>query len=181
MEEQFKAVKDYDGYYEVSNLGNIRSLPRNVNLSGRIMKQQRDSDGYLCLNLSMKGVTTKKWVHILIAESFLNYRSRSSKIVSFKNHDKSIVTLENIKITTPRESHNKENKSYTSKYIGVSWHESVNKWRAQIHIEGKQIHLGYFEKETEARGAYLDRLKEYEKQNSKKLTKLALWKRKQQY
>ena len=32
----------------------------------------------------------------------------------------------------------------TSGIIGVVWYKTSNKWRAQIKVEGKQIHIGYF-------------------------------------
>lgn len=45
-------------------------------------------------------------------------------------------------------------KNCTSKYKGVSWYPRNNKWMAGIKIDGKNINLGYFEKETDAAIAY---------------------------
>jgi hypothetical protein len=42
----------------------------------------------------------------------------------------------------------------SSKYRGVFWHKSSNKWRAQINYDSKQHALGYFEEEEEAARAY---------------------------
>ncbi len=41
-----------------------------------------------------------------------------------------------------------------SGFKGVSWHEKKQKWVARIHVEGKQIFLGYFERVEEAAAAY---------------------------
>jgi hypothetical protein len=38
----------------------------------------------------------------------------------------------------------------TSKYIGVSWDEEANKWRAMVSFHAKKIHLGLFEADEEA-------------------------------
>lgn len=38
----------------------------------------------------------------------------------------------------------------TSKYTGVSYDKWKNKWRAQIHIDGKMRHIGYYKDEEEA-------------------------------
>jgi hypothetical protein len=48
----------------------------------------------------------------------------------------------------------------SSKYTGVSWHKRDKKWVAQIRIDGKKHHLGYFESEEDAHKAYQKRLKE---------------------
>lgn len=41
-----------------------------------------------------------------------------------------------------------------SKYKGVGWRKDVKKWRAQITVNYKNIHLGYFDTEIEAAKAY---------------------------
>lgn len=41
----------------------------------------------------------------------------------------------------------------TSRYVGVSWSALRSKWKACIRINGKQLHLGYFDAELEARAA----------------------------
>jgi len=38
---------------------------------------------------------------------------------------------------------------------GYYWFKRCKKWKAQICINGKQIHLGYFDREKDARNAYL--------------------------
>lgn len=42
----------------------------------------------------------------------------------------------------------------TSKFKGVSWHKKAGKWRAQIKVRGKKIHLGTFLCEPDAARAY---------------------------
>jgi hypothetical protein len=41
-----------------------------------------------------------------------------------------------------------------SKYRGVTWEKTWNRWRASIMYDGKQHHLGYFEDEEEVARAY---------------------------
>ncbi len=45
-------------------------------------------------------------------------------------------------------------KNSTSEYIGVSWAEQNQKWRAYITVNGVQMHLGYDDEEIEAARAY---------------------------
>lgn len=89
--EEWKPVKNYEGYYEVSNLGRVRSLPRTwtgrnqfgaqftINRQGgRILKPdyRRKSgtyevDKHLRVGLSKEGKTKKFFVHRLVAEAFI--------------------------------------------------------------------------------------------------------------
>jgi len=45
-------------------------------------------------------------------------------------------------------------KKATSKYRGVCWHKRANKWVAEIRINGKSKHIGYFLSELDAAIAY---------------------------
>ena len=78
-EEEWKDIAGYEGYYQVSNLGNVRSLDRVVNYAdGRTAKYKGQKiaintrpNGYLKVNLykdhKMKNLT----VHRLVAEAFI--------------------------------------------------------------------------------------------------------------
>lgn len=44
----------------------------------------------------------------------------------------------------------------SSSHIGVSWNKFANKWQANIKVNRKQVHLGYFVTETEAFSARRD-------------------------
>jgi hypothetical protein len=45
-------------------------------------------------------------------------------------------------------------KNITSSYKGVSWNKSTEKWKAQIHLNGETIIIGYFKSEKVAARAY---------------------------
>jgi len=48
----------------------------------------------------------------------------------------------------------KKKKGAHSKYRGVTWQKSINKWQAQIRIKGIQTKIGYYNDETTAAKAY---------------------------
>ena len=48
----------------------------------------------------------------------------------------------------------------TSGIKGVSFHKKTKKWRAQIKVGEKRIHLGRFDSEIEAHNSYLKFVKE---------------------
>lgn len=73
MQEIWKDIKDYEGLYQVSNFGNVKSLPRKTNNQynkGIIMKQMIYR-GYSKVQLNKNGKI--KWfaVHRLVAQAFL--------------------------------------------------------------------------------------------------------------
>lgn len=75
--EVWKPVVGYEGFYEVSNLGNVRSITRevkNVNgtrtINGRVLKKLYRK-GYIAYDLSMLGKTSRKAAHRLVAIAFI--------------------------------------------------------------------------------------------------------------
>lgn len=78
MEEVWKDIQGYEGYYQVSNKGNVRSVDREVRCSnsirfykGRILSQCEDDHGYYRVLLSKAGKHRSSQVHRLVAEAFI--------------------------------------------------------------------------------------------------------------
>jgi hypothetical protein len=61
----------------------------------------------------------------------------------------------NNKIDNLRDVTNQQNQWNQTKAKGFCWHKTAKKFQAQIHINGKVKHLGYFHTQQEARNAYL--------------------------
>lgn len=78
--EIWKSVKDYEGYYEVSNFGRVRSLDRAVNCThgsiaikkGKILKQTVQAKGYLCVNLAKNGKSKSVQIQRIVAMAFID-------------------------------------------------------------------------------------------------------------
>ena len=79
IKEVWKDIKGYEGLYQVSNLGRIKSLEREVwngykvfLKSEKILKPKSNSkDGYLRIALSKNGKVKDKLIHRLVAEEFI--------------------------------------------------------------------------------------------------------------
>lgn len=72
MDEEWREVKGYVGKYEVSNLGAVRSLPRNGTVPNvRVLKPVFDSDGYVFYCLMADDIRKNKKAHRLVAEAFI--------------------------------------------------------------------------------------------------------------
>ena len=88
MEEIWKPIKGYEGYYEASNLGNIRNS-RTMHL----IKQTLNTAGYLRVQLSKASKVTFCLVHRLVAEAFLD---KTGPQVNHKNEIKTDNRVENL-------------------------------------------------------------------------------------
>lgn len=68
--EIWKDIPNYEGMYQASNLGQIRSLRRNGTL-GRILKGEIDDSGYIKVALSKNNKIKKYKIHRLVAQTFI--------------------------------------------------------------------------------------------------------------
>jgi len=64
--ERWKPVKGYEGHYEISDHGRVKSLKRNI-----ILKTRKNRDGYRIVNLSENGKQDTFLVHRLMGISFI--------------------------------------------------------------------------------------------------------------
>lgn len=164
--EIWKDVLDYEGYYQVSNFGRVKSLERRVKWKAsfttvreKVLKNRIDKHGYYFVLLCKNKTYINRTVHQLVAEAFLNHKPCGYKLVV--NHKNFIVTdnnPDNLEIITQRENSNRKHLKSSSKYIGVSWHKSAKKWEACAYF-GKKIYIGLFNTENEAYQAYKEKIK----------------------
>lgn len=102
MEEIWKPIKGYEGYYEVSNLGRVRRLDRYDYgcgyarfYKGGILKSLCGSNGYLHVMLCRDGTRLTKSVHRLVATTFIPNPENLPQ-VNHKDEDKSNNTVTNL-------------------------------------------------------------------------------------
>jgi len=72
VKEIWKDIKGYEGFYQVSNLGKIKSLPRNNTIKqSKILKNGYSRKGYCIVNLSKNNKVKSYRVHRLVAQAFI--------------------------------------------------------------------------------------------------------------
>lgn len=160
--EIWKDVPGYEGYYQASNIGRIKSLNRvikrgnsTMKLKERILKQRINQNGYCVVPLQINSKKKIFKVHQLVAMAFLNHAPCGMlRVVDHVDNNKTNNLLENLQILSTRENNVKSIKQSTSKYTGVSWSSSSGKWRAAIKHKGRWYHLGLFMCEKQASFAY---------------------------
>jgi hypothetical protein len=163
--EIWEDIPSYEGYYQVSSLGRVKSLSNNKSKKEKILKPKTNTNKYLSVILSKKNVKKHTSVHQLVAMAFLGHKPKGMElVVNHKNFIRHDNRLENLEIVTARENSNLKHIKSSSKYIGVGWNNRDKKWASYFTIKKKTINLGYFENELDASKMYqiaLENIKNY--------------------
>jgi hypothetical protein len=161
MKEEWKDIPNYEGRYQVSNTGLVKSFSYNR----ETILKDRIARGYKQVALQKDGSRKEYKVHQLVAMVFLGHTINGHQEIvdhidgcKINNHEW------NLQIISSRENKVRSiNRIKTSsKYVGVSYSKSNNMWKSQIYtkVDGKK-HLGFFCDEESASKAYQDALKKY--------------------
>ncbi|NQU54085.1 MAG: HNH endonuclease [Bacteroidetes bacterium] len=152
--EIWKDVPGYEGIYQVSSMGMVKSLNYKRTGSCRLLKQTMLGE-YLRVNLYKNGSLKTIHVHQLVAIVFKGHKPSGHKlVVNHKNFIKKDNRYKNLEIVSNRINSNRKHLISSSKYTGVNWNKSKNKWEAGIVVNGKKKYLGTFHDEMEASLAY---------------------------
>lgn len=108
MQEIWKDITGYENLYQVSNLGNIRTLcygARNIRKSNivRLLKIGKNNVGYCKIELYKDGKTKMKYIHRLVAEAFIPNPDKKPAV----NHidgNKANNSVSNLEWVTPSEN-----------------------------------------------------------------------------
>ena len=110
--ETWKDVVGYEGLYQVSNYGNVRSLERKVNqgkygkkriVGGSQMTPTNNGNGYLLVFLSNAGQRKRFYIHRLVADHFVD-NSCGFKYVNHKDYDTTNNHADNLEWCTQRQN-----------------------------------------------------------------------------
>jgi len=149
-QEEWKDIPNYEGLYQASDLGRIKSLARiaiRKNTSNykkdTIILNQKIYVGNHYTHVDLYKIKNKKYcVHQLIAITFLNHAPCGYKlVVDHKNNIKSDNRVVNLQIVTSRINTTKERQIES---LGVTLVKTTKKWQAGIVIGKLSVHLGVF-------------------------------------
>lgn len=95
MKEIWKDITGYEGLYQISNNGNVKSLGNNKTKKEKILKPSVDGDGYLFVKLCKNRKLKYFKVHRLVAQAFISNPNNLPQ-VNHKNEIKDDNRLENL-------------------------------------------------------------------------------------
>lgn len=169
ISEVWKDIPGYEGLYQVSDSGRVKSINRYVPSKSGSLRLVRDRimclcqvNGYPSIQLNKFG-KAKMWaVHRLMAMAFLNHTPRKYKlIVDHIDNDRSNNNIGNLQIISQRLNSSKDRipkSGHTGVVKETRWKN--NKWLARIVVNGKREYLGTFKTAEQAKEAYEKRLHE---------------------
>lgn len=148
--EIWKDIVGYEGMYQISNIGRIKSLKRKGVTSDRILNTGL-CHGYLTVTLTKDKRLNQKLISRLLFEHFKG-NLIDGMVIDHRDNVKLNNNLDNLQQITIRENASKDRfrANTSSEYLGVSWCNIKSKWRATIYDGNKRKHIGYYEDEKQA-------------------------------
>jgi hypothetical protein len=158
-DEIWKDIKGYEGLYQISSMGNIRSLDRVVTcINGREANYKGKSRKpsileYRIISLSKGNKVAMKKISRLVALHFLS-NPDNKKLVNHKDGNKHNDNFMNLEWCSYSEnsihSFEKGLSLKKNKVSGVFYEKRRNKWAAYLYRNSKNIFIGRFKTEEEA-------------------------------
>ena len=147
--EEWADVKGYEGQYEVSSFGRVRSLDRLVPgkrpgthaaVRGKILAPIRNNAGYLRVNLCGKAGRKAKFVHRLVAEAFVPGHDRGNE-VNHKDENPGNNYASNLEWCTTEYNANygTRNARVSAATLGKKKHFSEDGYRRMVSSKEKTV------------------------------------------
>lgn len=146
MEEAWKDIQGYEGKYQVSNLGRIKSLDRYVpfgqnasrlrKLEGKVLKLQPHQQGYSVVSLSKDSKISQYLVHRLVAEAFIP-NPENKEMVNHKDGNKQNNNVTNLEWATRQENEDHAFRTGLKKFNDAVHMHKMNE--AAALVNGKRV------------------------------------------
>ena len=169
MQEIWKDISGFEGVYEISSYGRVRSVK-----SGRILSTSKCGGcrGYISVCLSKNGKRYGKLVHRLVAEAFIENTDNLPE-VNHKDEDKSNNRVDNLEFCDHKYNMNYGTRNIRSKdthikngyWTGFSKEEYNREYRECHKEENKLYAKRFYEKNKEK---MKEKAKEYYEKNKEK-------------
>lgn len=126
--EIWKPIKNYEGLYEISSCGRVRSLRRRAPF---ILKQTNNGYGYLVVSLQKNGVNKVVKIHRLVADAFIP-NPDGLETVDHLDRDRTNNCVENLRWSTYQEQTQNKNEHNPDTKIPVVCEETGEVFKNSI-------------------------------------------------
>ena len=130
--EEWRAINGYEGLYEVSNMGRVKSLNYRHTGKKHILKPGKDGWGYLFIYLCKEGSRKKYTIHRLVLTTYNPVENMDKLQVNHINEKKADNRLDNLEWMTC-----KENCNHGTRNARVAEKNSIP--IVQLSLDGKYI------------------------------------------
>lgn len=169
MPEAWKDIPGFEGVYQISSEGNLRSLDRTVvhrgrnrRIKGKMLHPRLDISGYPRLGLCRGGKAIHVFAHRLVAEAFIP-NPKNYPHVDHINGCKTDNRVANLRwVTHSQNMSNRHKTKQASGYAGIRYRPACTKnpYEVSGSINGQPIIIGYFSSITQALTARQKHLQE---------------------
>lgn len=159
MEEIWKPIEGYEGLYEISSYGRVKSLKRNI-----ILIPKKEPTGYLRCNLYLNKNMKTVSIHRLVAQAFLPNPDGLPQ-VNHRDEDKTNNRVENLEWCTVKYNNDygtRKEKVKMTKLRSGYWTGLSDKERRKIYHREHMENLSYKEKRKIYQREYMKSNKEDE-------------------
>lgn len=150
MKEVWKDVPGYEGLYQVSNLGRVKSLPKKGGWSqAKILRPRYDRNGYNRVGLYKNGKSNEAKVHRLVATVFLGKAPEGKTTINHKDGNHSNNCVDNLEWASQLENNLHSIHILKNRYVPVARYsmdghiikeyESVTAAAQDVHAEKTNI------------------------------------------
>lgn len=159
---EWRDVVGYEGYYQVSNYGHVKSLQRVIVRSDlrfrtypeKIRQLTPSNSGYLSVGLCVSKEVFNAFVHRLVAEAFVPKFTQDMEVDHIDTNKMNNIVCNLRPATSAQNKANSNKRDSISKYKGVKKGSVDNSWQARIQVDGEVKYLGQFTNEENAALAY---------------------------
>ena len=102
----WKSIEGYEGLYEISNLGEVKSLYYRNTFKSKIIKPKINKEGYLFVGLCKDGKVKQVFIHRLVTLNFIPNNDIEKVEVNHIDEDKTNNNVNNLEWVTPKENSN---------------------------------------------------------------------------